>query len=313
MNEQECLNRMIAPGTPRPGKWRRGVIQVRVIRSCDLGCFGCTQASQIAGPKESMSIEHFEQALISLKGYFGVVGVFGGNPALHPEFEDICKLMQKHVPFQQRGIWCNHPRGKGKLMRETFNPAHSNLNVHMSQQAYDEFKRDWPESNPVGLQTPSRHSPVHGSMVDLGVPESERWTRIANCDINQHWSAIIATVGDNIYAFACEIMASQAFLRRDEPGFQHHGMAVEPGWWQKPMQAFADQVRAHCHHCLVPMRGKGELDVAGNVGLDQTTKLYALSFKPKKALHSTQVIESVDQLQPDYLRTTVDYIGNAKK
>ena len=35
MNEQECLERMVAPGTRRPGKYREGVVQVWITRACD--------------------------------------------------------------------------------------------------------------------------------------------------------------------------------------------------------------------------------------------------------------------------------------
>ena len=79
-----------------------------------------------------MSPEHFEQAVRSLgfpcrqaQGhiYFGVVGLFGGNPALSPHFEAYCRILKGLVPYAQRGLWCNHPCGKGKLMRETFKSA----------------------------------------------------------------------------------------------------------------------------------------------------------------------------------------------
>ena len=167
MNEQECLNKMVAPGTRRPGKYREGVIQIHVTRACDLACYNCTQASHLGGKTEFMSEEHFEQACLSLKDYFGVVGVFGGNPALSPHFARYCAIMREIIPFAQRGLWCNHPRGKGKFMRGTFNPAVSNLNVHLSQEAADEFKRDWPECHVVGLREDSRHSPPWVAMKDV--------------------------------------------------------------------------------------------------------------------------------------------------
>lgn len=167
MTEQEALAKMIAPGTHRRGKYLEGVIQIHITRACDLACYNCTQGSQLGGKNTFMSPEHFEQAVLSLKGYFGVYGVFGGNPALSPHFDEYCRILKKNVPFNQRGLWCNHPKGHGKIMRETFDPSHSNLNVHLSQAAYDEFKRDWPESNPVGLHTDSRHSPCYVAMKDV--------------------------------------------------------------------------------------------------------------------------------------------------
>lgn len=167
MNEQQALAKMVAPGTPRPGKYRQGVIQIWVTRACDKACFGCTQGSNLRGRPGMMTPEQFEQAVLSLKGYWGVVGVFGGNPAIHPQFPELCLILQQHIPYEQRGLWCNNPLGHGRIMRETFNPSVSNLNVHLDRKAYDEFKRDWPECNPVGLTQDSRHSPPYVAMKDV--------------------------------------------------------------------------------------------------------------------------------------------------
>src|SRR5678815_405006 len=110
MTEQECLSKMVAPGTRRPGKYREGVIQIHVTRACDKACFNCTQLSNLGGKTEFMSPEHFAQAVESLRGYFGVVGVFGGNPAMSPHFVEYCRILRDSwVPFNQRGLWCNNP------------------------------------------------------------------------------------------------------------------------------------------------------------------------------------------------------------
>src|SRR5688572_8645375 len=119
MTEQEALSRMVAPGTRRPGKYREGVIQIHVTRACNLACFNCTQGSQLAGKPTFITPAQFEQAVLSLKGYFGVVGMFGGCPTLHPQFEELCDILAKHVPFDQRGLWANAPMGKGAICRRT--------------------------------------------------------------------------------------------------------------------------------------------------------------------------------------------------
>ena len=163
MNEQECLDRMIAPGQLRPSKpYRGGVIQVWVTRACDKACFHCTQGSNYGGKPEFITVEQFRDACRSLRGYFGVVGMFGGNPALHPQFEELCAVMREEVPTEQRGIWSNNPMTveKARIMRATFNPGYSNLNVHLDRKAYDLFKEEWPECGPVGLERDSRHAPV---------------------------------------------------------------------------------------------------------------------------------------------------------
>ncbi len=255
MNEQEALSKMIAPGTPRPGKYRTGVIQIHITRACDKSCYGCTQGSNLKGKLTFMPPAMFEQAVLSLKGYFGVVGVFGGNPALHPQFGELCDILKKYIPFNQRGLWCNNPLGKGLLMRETFDPSVSNLNVHLDCRAYDEFKRDWPECSPVGLTQDSRHSPPWVAMKDvltkvcsdcngLGddnikhefnecktcsgkgkvYDESKAWELISDCDINKHWSAMIGMFRGELRAWFCEIAGAQSILHQDEPDYPDTGL-----------------------------------------------------------------------------------------
>lgn len=175
MNEQEALSRMVAPGTRRSGKYREGVIQIHVTRACDKACFGCTQGSQLAsassrgGNPGMITLDQFETAVKSLVGYFGVVGVFGGNPALHPRFEELCDVLARHIPWEQRGLWCNNPINESKAlaMRRTFNPSVSNLNVHLDGNAFELFRRHWPEARPVGSVHDSRHSPCYVAMKDV--------------------------------------------------------------------------------------------------------------------------------------------------
>lgn len=260
MTEEEALKRMVAPGQPRRSAWRHGIIQIHLTRACDRACAHCTQMSNWRKRSTFITPENFELACLSLTGYFGVVGIFGGNPVLHPQFEDLMEIYCKYVPYEQRGIWCNHPKGKGKLLSKIFNPTISNLNVHQSQEAYDEFKRDWPLCEPVGLEKDSSHSPVYGSMKDLGIPEDKRWELISRCDINQYWSAMIGEFRGEARAWFCEIAGAQSMWNQDNPEYPDTGVVPFPGWWQQGMVAFLHQVKKHCHDgCLVPLRGQGQL------------------------------------------------------
>jgi len=167
MTENEALPRMIAPGTPRPGAYRNGVLQIHITRARDRACFNCTQGSNLRG-KTWNAPDDFELACKSLAGYWGVVGIFGGSPTLHPQFPALCEILRRHFPnVQQRGLWTNNLHGHGKVCRETFFARHSNLNVHLDQAAFEEFRRDWPESIVFGLHEDSRHSPPWVAMQDV--------------------------------------------------------------------------------------------------------------------------------------------------
>jgi hypothetical protein len=363
VNEQEALARMVAPGTKRPGKYLSGVIQIHVTRACDKACFGCTQGSNLGGKTHFMSPAQFEQALQSLEGWWGVVGVFGGNPALHPKFETLCDLLCKYFPREQRGLWCNHPAGKAAAMRRTFDPAVSNLNVHLDRDAYEEFKAGWPECRPVGLTDDSRHSPPFVALKDVlrrqcplcqgtlwaavnlqdgtaRIPcrqcdgrgfiydEERAWELISNCDINQHWSAMIGVFRGELRAWFCEVAGAQSMLHQDEPNYPDTGIGPlvtytrlggdTPGpyrWWELPMRAFSEQVRKHCHSCGIPLRGYGQLaqadDTDPNVH-EQVSDTHHAIYKTKRRGRRVELVTTTVQLGGTLARMT-DYFGNAKK
>jgi len=312
MNESQALAKMISPGMRRPRKPLGGVLQIWVTRACDKSCYGCTQGSNLGGAPGMITVEQFEQACKTLVNYFGVVGVFGGNPAVHPQFDVLCEILRKYIPRKRRGLWCNNPMGKGSIMRETFNPSISNLNVHLDRKAYEEFKTDWPEARPFGLADDSRHSPVYVAMQDVIEDESERWSLIADCDINKHWSAMICVFRGELRGFFCEIAGAQAMLHQKEPDYPDTGLPVVDGWWNRPMPDFSAQVRKHCHACGVPLRGYGELAQSTN-GLEQVSLTHQDVYKPKKTNREVQLVTDREQIKEQTLSRMTDYMGNAKK
>lgn len=374
MNESECLAKMVAPGTRRKGKYRDGVIQIHITRSCDKSCYNCTQGSNLGGRTSFISLLQFEQAVLSLKGYYGVVGVFGGNPALHPQFEGLCAILTEHIPFEQRGLWCNNPVGKTAIMRKTFDPSVSNLNVHLDSAAYEDFVTGWPECKPVGLHQDSRHSPCYVAMKDVlkvkrvvhadggdchGTPlvngkcpkcgihpdmqSTGIWPfydidraheLISNCDINQHWSAMMGVFRGELRAWFCEIAGAQAMLHQWEPDYPDTGLLVAPNrsyaidttteankewrtcrpgqWWELPMEEFAHQVRKHCHDCGVPLRGFGELAQMNNdVGVEQVSATHEGIYRPKRKGRRVELVLVPKQLG-ERLPSTINYLGNSK-
>lgn len=304
--------KMKSPRDRRHGIWRDGVMQIWVTRACDLSCFGCTQGSNLAGKPRMITVEQFDQACRSLDGYFGVVGMFGGNPATHPQFDELCRVMRARIPYEQRGLWCNNLRGKGAHARITFNPAFSNLNVHMSREAHDEFVRDWPECAHVvkGLDGDSRHSPPYVAMQDVVPDEAERWRLIETCDINRLWSAMICVFRGELRGYFCEIAAAQAMLHQDDPSYPDLGVEIKPGWWNIGMETFAEQVKFHCHACGIPLRSRGELAVTGRV--EQVSVTHADIYKPKVKGREVQVVQLREELGKDPLPRATDYIENGR-
>lgn len=329
MTEQEALEKMVAPGHRREGKPLGGVIQIHVTRACNLACFGCLQGSNFGGRTEMISLEHFSQACQSLKTYFGVVGVFGGNPCLHPKFPELCRILREHIPFERRGLWSNNLNGHGKVSAETFNPAVSNLNVHLDRDAYEEIRRDWPQARPFGLEADSRHPPPYVAMNDLAeLDEGQRWELIASCDINRDWSAMIGVFRGELRAWFCEVAGAQSILHQDDIGYPDTGIDFaretrfweeassrgllsgrQAQWWEQPMETFTCQVRKHCHECGVPLRAHGELAQA-KTGKEQVSKTHA-NLKLKK-IREVEVVERLEQLGTERVGNVCHYLQNAR-
>ena len=263
------VNKLVAPGQKRPGIWLGGIIQIMVTRACDLHCIHCTQGSNLAGRPVVMSPLEFEQAVDSLDQFTGIYGCFGGNPCLSPHFETYCEILRAKVAFPQRGLWSNHPRGQGKICRITFDPSHSNLNMHLNKEAYEEIKRDWPEAVPFvkGVDRDSVHGAPFVAMKDVEPDEEKRWAMIADCDVSRWWSAALGIVpGRGLRAYFCELAYAQAALHAgadDADDWPDTGMIPYPGWWKEPMAAFESQVNLHCHACGIPMRRPGQLAIGG--------------------------------------------------
>lgn len=307
---QAAISKMVSPQDRRPSIWREGVLQIWITRACDKSCFGCTQGSNLGGKPGMMTPAQFAVACDSLKDYFGVIGVFGGNPTISPYFDEICTIIRGRIPFAQRGLWSNHPKGKGKTCRVTFNPRVSNLNVHLDQEAHDEFARDWPESRPVlkGLVGDSRHSPVYVAMQDVIKDEDERWRLIGDCDINKYWSAMICVFRGELRAYFCEIAAAQAMLHQNEPNYPDLGLPVTPGWWKQGMEAFKEQVAYHCHRCGIPLRGYGSLAIHGET--EQVSETHKDVYQPKTKGRLVQLVTDREQLSEQALQKATNYIEN---
>jgi len=309
---ESVIASMVAPYQPRPVHLS-GVLQIWVTRACDKACFGCTQGSNLGGKPTMITPEQYAEALESLRGYFGVVGMFGGNPAIHPQFDELCRILRESwVPLEQRGIWCNHPRGKIKTIAETFYAPHSNLNVHMDADAYREFAEGRPESKVwlKGMDADSRHSQVYVALKDVIPDEVQRWRLIQNCDINRFWSALIGVFRGELRAWFCEIAAAQAMLHQNDPDYPDTGLPVTPGWWRRPIQDYAEQIRYHCHRCGVPLRGRGELAMTGTK--EQVSETHRDIYKPKIKGREVEVVTQLDQVEPGALNIMTDYIGNGR-
>jgi hypothetical protein len=313
------LPQMVMPSQKRSGIWANGVLQVWVGRACNRACYGCTQGSQLAGKPGMMTVEQYRDSVASLSDYFGIVGMFGGLPTLHPKFPELCAILKEHIPYHRRGLWANDLNGHGATCRQTFNPAVSNLNVHLDSGAADEIRRDWPEAAPFikGEDRDSVHGTPYVSPTDLGVPEADRWRAIGECDVNRWWSAMICVVRGELAGFFCEIAGAMAMLHADNPDWAGTGepmgkigVPIESGWWKQGQGHFERQIRTCCPHCAIPLRRPGKQAVSDETQAEEFSETHRFIARPKTRSRPVEfvtiggAVERPDRPSTEYLPGT---------
>lgn len=242
-----------------PTEKRNDTIQLVVTTACDLACSNCTELLPFRRDYRHMSVDVFREGLRSLRGWHGVRGVFGGNPVLHPQFEDLMQVLIEEVPEQrQRGLWCNNLHKHGQLIRDVFYPnGRFNLNAHGDPKAAAEIERWLPGKLIRGTEKrTSWHSPILLDWQDMGLSEREWIESRESCDINQEWSGAILERDGEPWGYFCEVAGALDGIRGE-----NHGVPAVPGWWQKGMGHFETQVRQCCDRgCGVPLRRLGHRD-----------------------------------------------------
>lgn len=206
------------------------VIQIEVTNSCSLQCSNCTRFVGHHPKPFFMDLAMVERAIRSLEGYPGQIGIMGGEPTLHPQFKEICELMQKLAPNRrQRSLWTNGLRWEEykDIINETFDADHIIYNDHKDAE--------------VG-----KHQPLLIAAEEILADRELMWRLIGNCWVQWRWGASITPKG----GFFCEVAAAQDYLFNGPGGYE-----LEPGWWNKNPNEFLDQVKRYCPRCsaAVPM------------------------------------------------------------
>lgn len=87
--------------TFRCGPIEEGIfVEIMVVDHCNLNCAGCDHFSSIANP-HFMSVEEFKETCLLLKEkipQLKIVSLWGGEPLLHPQFLELCKIANEIFP-----------------------------------------------------------------------------------------------------------------------------------------------------------------------------------------------------------------------
>ncbi len=226
------------------------VIQIEITNACHIGCSNCTRLVGHHKKPYFMDLDFVETAIDSLEGFKGAIGIMGGEPTLHPQFEEICKLLQRKKVTHKAGLWTSGYKWETykRLIKETFK--------------WGVFYND--HSDPR-----QRHQPILIAIEEVIDDKELMWELIYNCWVHEFWSPSINPKG----AFFCEATAALD-LTFNGPG----GYPVEPGWWNKTFEEFRDQVERYCPMCGAALpfdcpASKGELDLVSPKNYERLLKV----------------------------------------
>lgn len=233
-------------------------IQIDITNACNKRCSNCTR---FCGNHEKvffMDFETFKRAVDSLEEYDGVMGVMGGEPTLHPEFERFVAYIREKFGAREeenrliypqkdfikevrRREFESHVLRKEPGKMDNYKMCGPGLWSNMGSTYYDKYELIQDTFDVQFLNdhiNPSYHQPGLFARKDLGIPDEEWYKLRDNCWIQNEWSATVTPKG----AFFCEIAGALDMLF-DGPG----GWPIEPGWWKRKPEEFGDQL----HWCEI--------------------------------------------------------------
>lgn len=195
--------------------------QIEITNFCHMKCGACTRFCNLVKKPYFMPLEEVKRAIDSMVGYPKQVGIMGGDPLWHPDFEAICEYALEKIPYRQLALWTTLPKGKEKHREVIVKTFYSVLiNDH---------------SRPDVM-----HQPPLIAAREMYADSVEMWHRIDHCWANMSWSASINPRG----AFFCEIAASLSMLFGEGEGWP-----VESKWWARIPKDFKEQVDKWCPMC----------------------------------------------------------------
>jgi len=223
-----------------------------------------------------MELSQIAEALASLKGFHSIVGIMGGEPLLHPQFEEICKLARSYFPKEQLGLWSAFPPGKEhyrEVICETF--GNVLLNDHHRPDIF--------------------HQPVLVSAEELIVDPAEMYVLIDTCWVQNSWSASINPNG----AFFCEIAAAWSILLGEDASTAESWKPVDRWFWKSPKD-FKAQIEHYCHRCgaAAPLNRRSSWDTTDDISPNNYELLKDKSPKLKRGefkIHNLECISFKDQ------------------
>jgi MoaA/NifB/PqqE/SkfB family radical SAM enzyme len=73
------------------------IIQIDITNACMYSCSNCTRFCGQHSKPFFMELETFRRAVDSLAGFEGIIGIIGGEPTLHSQFDKLVDYFAAQV------------------------------------------------------------------------------------------------------------------------------------------------------------------------------------------------------------------------
>lgn len=245
----------------------QGRIQIEITNACPGRCSNCSRFVPHVRRPFFMDATTFRRAVDSMDGYGGMLGIMGGEPTLHPEFDRLVRTYRDRwaggvihrsgrAPVRAFGDYYRaalaDPTGKRCGLWTSLGPGYAR-HYELIQ---DTFDYQCVNTHLAG----ATHQPLLVTRRELGVEDAEWFALRDACWIQRLWSASINPRG----AWFCEIAGALAMLYGDLPDCPgpREGWPIEPGWWRRKPSEFGDQLR-WCEVCAAPLGLTPRCDAEG--------------------------------------------------
>lgn len=226
------------------------IVMIDITNACHFACSNCTRFCGEHAKPFFMDVDFFKKAVDSMEGFPGIVGIIGGEPSLHPHFEEMMDYYASRIKeprpaaflgtptptFKDYGRMVRWMRGRKRGLFSALGPGY--------YKNFEKIQDIFPYQSLNDHQSVSMHQAILVTRKELGIPDDEWYKLRDNCWIQNIWSATITPKG----AFFCEIAAALDTLFKG-PG----GWPVEPGWWKRTPAEFGDQLN-WCESCSVALK-----------------------------------------------------------